>query len=112
MNKLKMFRKSFVSLSLLGCIVASSLPVYASETAESNMIQESESEVTPFWVYDYIITITKDYATSTSIPKSIFYEYYDSTYGWMRGTLDYVSHVYSKGKYVATFRGRMMSNPL
>ena len=111
MKKLNLTKKGLTMLTLATVILSSSVPVYASEVATPSR-QEIKAEISPMWVYDYTATIEVTYDTASAIPKTYYYEYYDSTYGWMRGTLKYVSHKTSKGKYIATFTGRMMSNPL
>ena len=72
---------------------------------------DTGSEVSPLWVYSYEETITVEYPTAV-IPNEIPYEYYHNVYGWMRGIMKYQTHKIVKGKYVATFKGTMYSNPL
>lgn len=111
MKKLNLTKKVLTMLTLTTVILSTSIPVYANEVAAPSR-QEVKTKISPMWVYDYTATIEVTYNTASAIPKTYYYEYYDSTYGWMRGTLNYVSHKTSKGKYIATFTGRMMSNPL
>lgn len=111
MKKTNLLQKSFIMLILASFVIPFSNAAYASESA-TPLTQEAQAEVSPLWVYDYIETITVTYPTAAAIPNEIHYEYYHDVYGWMRGVLKYQKHDVVKGKYVATFTGRMYSNPL
>lgn len=113
-----LIKKGLLMLGVTAFILPLSNPAYAS-TSEASLTQESEvspltqeSEISPLWVYYYDKTITMDYATAASIPPEVHYEYYDEVFGWMRGVMKYQFHNVVKGKYVATFKGTMYSNPL
>ncbi len=103
-----LIKKGLLMLGVTAFILPLSTPAYAS-TSETPLTQGSE--VSPLWVYSYEETITVEYPTAV-IPNEIPYEYYHNVYGWMRGIMKYQTHKIVKGKYVATFKGTMYSNPL
>ncbi|MFJ5767191.1 hypothetical protein ACIP9C_17700 [Lysinibacillus sp. NPDC093210] len=106
------FNKGLLMVGVASFILPfSSLTVQARETTIA-LIQETQTDVSPFWVYDHVQTITLTFPTASLIPKEVPYEYYHEVYGVMRGLLKYVKHEYIKGEYKATFTGKMYSNPL
>lgn len=91
---------------------ASELPLKKEHELLSPLPIIEEPGISPAWVYDYVETITMEYPTASAIPDEVYYEYYHDVFGWMRGLMKYESHTVVKGKYIATFKGRMYSNPL
>lgn len=113
MKRINLLQKVFITLALALAVyvLPSSLSANASELVTPPQ-QGTQGEISPFWVYDYVETVKVSYNSATEIPDNYHYEYYHNIYGTMRGVLKYQSHTISKGKYVATFTGRMYSNPL
>lgn len=79
----------------------------APETAEKE-VSVMAAEISPRIAVSYTRTVTRNYASYSSIPTSISYTEYSEVYkGWFTGTLFFQDARYSNGYWIATFSGTM-----
>lgn len=111
MKKNNLLKKGFMVLGLSAIALPFFSPVSAN-AAPAPLVQETQSEISPMWVYSYEETLYITYAREAWIEQEVHYEYVHRTYGIMRGVLKLQGYKFVNGEYVATFKGMMYSNPL